>query len=342
MPTEDHAELGSRPGELPAASERASLDATLALLALFGDGTRIRLMSLLIDEELTVAELVAITGVPQSRVSTHLGRLKDAGLLRDRRVGASTFYAARDAGLPPLARRVWELVRASTDDPLLDADRQRRAELLAARTGEASWPDTIAGEMDRYYSPGRTWEATARGLIELFRLGDVLDVGSGDGVIAALLAPRAESTTCLDRSEKMIAAARKRLAAAPGVRFVVGDMHELPFPERSFDVVLLFNTLTYSHHPARALAEAGRVLRPGGTLVAVTLNAHEHTQVTAAYSHLNAGFSPETLTEMLRAAGLEVLRAGVTSRERQKPWFEVVTASATRPDPARTPAKKTP
>jgi SAM-dependent methyltransferase len=321
-------------------TERASLDATLGLLQLFGDATRVRLMALLASEELTVAELVAITALPQSRVSTHLGRLKDAGLLRDRRVGASTFYAVRDGAMPVLAGRVWELVRSATEDALLESDRQRCAELLAARQGAASWPDTIAGEMDRHYSPGRTWEATARGLIELFRLGDVLDVGSGDGVIAGLLAPRARSITCLDRSAKMIAAAQKRLDGLDNVRFAVGDMHELPFPDGSFDAVLLFNTLTYAHDPARAVAEAARVLNPGGTVVLVTLGAHDHASVTSAYSHLHAGFSTAALREMLAGAGLDVERCDVTSRERQKPWFEVVTASATKPAARRATAKQ--
>ncbi len=313
-----------------ASGERSSLDATLGLLQLFGDATRVRLMSLLTSEELTVAEIVAITALPQSRVSTHLGRLKDAGLLRDRRVGASTFYTVRDGAMPGLAGRLWELVRAGTDDALLASDRERCAALLAARQGETSWPDTIAGEMDRHYSPGRTWEATARGLIELFRLGDVLDVGSGDGVIAELLAPRAKSFTCLDRSEKMIAAARRRLDGLSNVHFAHGDMHELPFEAARFDEVLLFNTLTYAHDPRRAIGEVSRVLRPGGTVVLVTLRAHEHESVTAAYSHLHPGFTVALLDEMLVGAGLDVSRCGITSRERQKPWFEVITASATK------------
>lgn len=310
---------------------RASLDDALGVLQLFGDATRVRLMALLAKEELTVAELVAITSLPQSRVSTHLGRLRDAGLLRDRRVGASTFYAVKDGALPDLAHRLWELVRSGTEDPLLESDRRRCAELLAAREGDASWPDSIAGEMDRHYSPGRTWEATARGLIELFRLGDVLDVGSGDGVIAQLLAPRARTFTCVDRSEKMIGAARKRLAGQDNVHFAVGDMHDLPFPDGRFDQVLLFNTLTYAGEPGRALGEAARVLAPGGTLVVVTLNAHEHDAITAAYSHVQSGFDVAALARMLAGTGLDVGRCEITSRERQKPWFEVITASATKP-----------
>ncbi len=309
----------------------ANLDSTIGLLHLFGDATRVRLMALLGHAELTVADITSVTELAQSRVSTHLGRLKDARLLRLRRVGASTFYAINDGAMPEPARRIWELVRGEVDDGVLESDRQRCDDLLRARETATSWPDSIAGEMERHYSPGRTWEATARGLIELVRLGDVLDVGSGDGAIAQLLAPRTRSITCLDRSERMIAAARKRLAVQDNVRFSVGDMHELPFEDESFDAVLLFNTLTYAHNPARVVAEARRVLRPGGNLVVITLSAHGHAPITAAYGHLQPGFDLDSLRAMFKSAGLQVSHCDVTSRERRKPYFEVVTALCTRP-----------
>ncbi len=291
----------------------ANLDSTIGLLHLFGDATRVRLMALLAHAELTVADITSITELAQSRVSTHLGRLKDAGLLRVRRVGASTFYAVNDRAMPEPARRIWELVRGEVDDGVLESDRQRCDDLLRARERATSWPDSIAGEMERHYSPGRTWEATARGLIELLRLGDVLDVGSGDGAIAQLLAPRTRSITCLDRSDHMIAAAKKRLADQENVRFRVGDMHELPFADESFDEVLLFNTLTYAHKPERVVAEARRVLRAGGNLVAITLSGHGHAPVTAAYGHLQPGFDVRFTARALfqRWAGRFALRRDV-------------------------------
>ena len=304
-----------------------SLDSTLNVLHVFGDATRVRLMALLAGDELSVAELVSITEVPQSRVSTHLGRLKDAGLLRDRRVGASTLYAVNDAAMPAEARRVWELVSSSLDDRVLEADRRRALALKRARAG-ASWPDSIAGEMERHYSPGRTWEATARGVLGFIRLGDALDVGAGDGVIANLLAARAASYTCLDKSPRMIEAARRRLAGRANVRFELGDMHELPFEGQSFDQVLLFHTLTYSERPERALKEAARVLRPGGALALVTLAAHAELPTTAAYGHVQAGFSAAGLRTQLEKAGFSVDECSVTSREKRKPFFEVLSVFA--------------
>lgn len=303
-----------------------TVDSTVELLHLFGDATRVRLLALLADEELSVAELTSITELPQSRVSTHLGRLREAGLLRDRKLGASTKYAVNDVSMPADARRVWELVRADLDDTLLQADRARRQRLRAA--SPEPWPDFIAGQMDRHYSPGRTWEATARGLFGFVRLGDVLDVGSGDGAIADLLAQRARSITCIDRSERVVQAARERLARHANVRVEVGDMHALEIADASFDQVLMLSALTYAERPERALGEAARVLRPGGTLALVTLAAHSHRDVTAAYGHVQPGFDPEALRALLASAGLEVLECRVTSRERTKPYFEIVTAFA--------------
>jgi DNA-binding transcriptional ArsR family regulator len=137
-----------------------SLDATATLLGLLGDPTRVRLMALLAHDELAVAELVAITELGQSRVSTHLGRLREAGLVRDRRVGSSTYYGLSQA-MPQPAAHLWEAVRQQLDDSVLDADRTRAQALRQARERAQSWPDAIAGEMERHYSPGRTyWRRT--------------------------------------------------------------------------------------------------------------------------------------------------------------------------------------
>ncbi len=242
----------------------SALDATLDVFHVFGDPTRVRLTALLARQELTVAELMAVTDLAQSRVSTHLGKLKEAGVLRDRKNGASTVYAFNDGAMPAEAREVWKLLAGALDDAVLRADRARCEALLRARERAAGWPDALAGQMERHYSPGRTWEATARAFVGLVRLGDVLDAGSGDGTIAQLIASRARTVTCLDRNPKMLAAARARLAGLPNVRFALGDVERLPAADRSFDHVLLFNVLTLCPKPSRALAEVARVLRRGG------------------------------------------------------------------------------
>jgi ArsR family transcriptional regulator len=306
----------------------SSLAATAELFQLFGEPTRVRLAALLAEHELTVAELVGITEIGQSRVSTHLGKLREAGVLRDRKVGANTFYSLNDGAMPDDARSIWTLVAKETKDQLLDSDRVRCKVLLEARAKAEPWPDALAGQMERHYSPGRTWEATARAFVGLMRLGDVLDIGSGDGTIAQLVAARARSITCLDRSEKMIAAARDRLAPHSHVKFAVADAAELPFAKDSFDEVLLFNVLTHAASPAKVLAESARVLRPRGAIVVVTLDAHDSEEITRPYHHLNSGFAPAALKRLLGKAGFSVERCEVTSREQKPPHFHIVTAFA--------------
>ena len=311
------------------------LGTTSDLLKLFGNPTRLRLLALVAREELSVAELVDVTHLQQSRVSTHLGRLKEAGLVRDRRAGPSCFYSLNGSSMPADSRRLWSVLLETAHDPLLEDDRKRLREILRARG--STWADAVAGQMERHYSPGRTWEAAARGLLGLARLGDVLDIASGDGALAELVVRRARSITCLDRSRRVIAAAQRRLSHLPGVRFRIGDMHALPFRAASFDQVLFANALSYAEDPERAVTETARVLRPGGTLAAIALRAHRHVAVIKSYDHQQLGFEPEDLRELFECAGLQVTFCEVTSREKRPPHFEVLTLYAERPQESAAP-----
>lgn len=314
-----------------------ALQTTTELLRLLSEPTRVRLLALLGREELTVAELTGVTQLSQSRVSTHLGKLREAGFVRDRRVGSSSFYSLDQGSMPSEARQLWELTLRSTQDAVLEQDRARADEIVEARHRGVSWADAVAGQMERHYSPGRTWEATARGLLGLCDLGDVLDIASGDGALAELVAPRARSVTCLDSSAKVIAAAKRRLGEQKRVRFVEGDMHDLPFDDASFDAVMLMNGLPYASDPPRALSEAARVLRSGGVLTGVTLERHQHERVTRAYGHVNTGSTPEGLRRSLARAGLTVERCEITSREARPPHFRVITFHARQEHPSGKP-----
>jgi SAM-dependent methyltransferase len=309
----------------------ATLDSTVDWLHLFGDPTRVRLMALVAHAELTVADLTQITELAQPRISTHIGRLREAGLLRDRKVGACTYYALNTETMAKEAQAFWNLLSAEVKDAVLDSDAQRCQGLLRAREKQADWPDAVAGQMERHYSPGRTWEATARALLGFTQFGDVLDGGAGDGAITQLLAPRARSVTLLDRSERLVDAARKRLGRERNVSFCVGDLQALTFADESFDEVLLFNVLTNLPHPESAVAEAGRVLRRGGRIVVISLAEHAHVDITAAYQHLNQGFTPDQLRKMLKRARLEVDVCQVSSREKRQPYFQTVHAFARKP-----------
>ncbi len=296
-------------------------------LNLLGDESRIRLCALLRERELCVTDLVRVTGISQSRVSTHLGRLREAGFVRDRRQGQQSFYALALESLPQTARDVLDQAARSTD-PTLEGDQQRLLELEAERRGTA--PE-FGDDIERYYSPGRSWQSLAVGLAGLLELGDVLDVGSGDGAAASSLAPYCRSLTCIDASPKMIEAARDRLARYRHVTAQVADAHALPFADGSFDSALLFHTLTYAEDPAKALRECARVLRPAGRLVLLCLDEHRQHEVTARYGERHPGFSPAAVRELLARAGLTVRTAEVACREARKPHLQVVLAIAEKP-----------
>ena len=298
-----------------------------SVLRLLADPTRVRLLALLEQEELTVAELAAVLHLAQPRVSTHLAKLKEAGLVRDRRAGVSAYYRANNEG-DQAQHDLLATLRASIDDALLREDAARVPGVLANRAREEGWADTVAGDMERHYSPGRTWETLARSLLQLLATGDVLDIASGDGITAELLAPHAHSIVCVDSSERVVEAAAKRLKAFGNVRVIQGDMHSLELGEQRFDLVLMLHALTYAEHPALAVAEAARLLRPGGRLLAVTLGRHDHRAAVEPFDHRNLGFSHAQLDHHARGAGLEVLSCNRLSRERKAPHFEVISLLA--------------
>ena len=127
--------------------------------------------------------------------------------------------------------------------------------VLGKRADEQGWADSVAGDMERHYSPGRTWETLARALLQLLETGDVLDIASGDGVLGELLAPHARSVLCVDSSPRVVEAARKRLETFKNVRVTEGDMHALKLGRKRFDLVLIMHALTHTDDPARVMAE---------------------------------------------------------------------------------------
>jgi SAM-dependent methyltransferase len=305
-----------------------SLEQSTALCRLLSDPSRLRLMLLVEEHELSVAELTLITRLAQSRVSTHLARLQGAGLVQQRKSGSAAFYSAVPADPEGAVTALWALLRERLTDSQARLDRERAGEVIRARKRTQTWPESVAGRMERQYSPGRTWEATARALIGLLELGDVADVACGDGVLAELLADRARSITCVDISATLIAAARERLRGHSHVRFLEGDMHALPLESGRCDTVFLMHALAYTQQPRKAIAEAARVLKPGGRLVIAALNAHKHKETMDEYDHVNLGIAPAALKKLLEGAKLDVEHCRVTSREDRPPYFEVITAQA--------------
>ncbi|HZP67002.1 MAG TPA: metalloregulator ArsR/SmtB family transcription factor [Rudaea sp.] len=307
------------------------LNATSALLRLLSDPTRMRLLALLEREELTVAELSTVLRLAQPRVSTHLAKLKESDLVRDRRAGVSAYYRLNtEPGTK--TETLMRALHANLEDSLLVEDAARLPGVLAQRADVEGWADSVAGDMERHYSPGRTWEALARAMTSLVDTGDVLDIASGDGVLAELLAPQARSILCLDASERVVAAARTRLKTFANVEVKHGDMHALNLGARRFDLVLLMHALTYSERPADVVAEAAKVLRPQGRLLAITLARHAHRAAVEPFDHRNLGFGAGELRTLAETAGLDVVACGCITRERRPPHFEVLHLLARKPE----------
>jgi len=295
---------------------------------LLADSTRLRLLLLLEHEEMSVAELAGITQLAQPRVSTHLAKLKEAGLVTDRRDGVFVYYRISSGIADSSLNELWQFLRKNTDDPLLQQDRKRIPHILNNRKGTETWADSVAGDMERHYSPGRTWEATARGLVHLLDPGDVLDIASGDGVLAELLAPTARSIVCLDISKRVVAAGSLRLKPFSNATFELGDMHSIPVADSAFDTVLLMHALTYTNEPEQVFGEVARVLRPNGKLLAVTLQKHQHAKAVEPYNHVNLGFTTAQLNSLCAAVGLQVSTCTVSAIEKRTPNFSVLSLSA--------------
>ncbi len=300
-----------------------------AVCRILADATRQRLLLLLEAEELSVAELTDITSLAQSRISTHLGKLRETGMVRDRRQGTTVFYSATAHN--GTIGRLWQALRQDISSEQINSDRERMAEVLRRRKPGLTWAESVAGHMELHYSPGRTWQATTHALLPLLAFGDVLDIAAGDGMLAALLAPRSQSITCVDFSATLVEAGTRRLQDFPQARYLQGDMHELPLPDAAFDTVFLLHALTYSAEPAQVMSELARVMRPGARVIISTLARHTHEATVASYDHVNLGFAPEQLRQLIDGAGLHTQQCDVSLRESQAPYFGVITAVADKP-----------
>ncbi|CAH2604940.1 Transcriptional regulator, ArsR family / Methyltransferase fusion [Rhodovastum atsumiense] len=283
----------------------------LAALRACAEPTRLRILALAARGSFCVMEFTEILGQSQPRLSRHLRLLGDAGLLDREREGANVWFA-----LPPadtqggsLARAVLE--RLPEDDATLAADRRQAARVLAERAREASESFRRKGadwdEMRALDLPAAAVETALLGLLPEAELGRVLDIGTGTGRLLEVLAPRVASGLGVDASRAMLALARARLAR-PGLTHCavrLADMYRLPLPDAAFDLVVLQMVLHYAEDPASALAEAARVLRPGGRLVVVDLAGHARTEVMTRLAHRWPGFGDARMCDLLRGVGLD-------------------------------------
>ncbi|PXA04565.1 transcriptional regulator [Coraliomargarita sinensis] len=299
-------------------------------LKLLSDSTRVRILALLMDEELSVAELQEVLDMGQSRISSHLGLLRQGELVKDRREGKKTFYAL-NAGNNSVASALLKAAYASVEKTEEVAnDRANLKRILEKRKQKSEqYFNSVAGRLGKNYCPGRSWEAIGHFLLHLTPKIKIADLGAGEGLISQLLANRAESVVCVDNSPRMVEFGSE-LAEKNGftnLSYKLGDIEKVPLKEKSVDLALLSQALHHAQHPQTAVEEAYRILKPGGQLIILDLLEHQFEKARELYADVWLGFSENTLYQYLKSAGFRQAKVDVVAKEEQEPNFETVLAS---------------
>ncbi len=288
----------------------AGLTATLKAA---GEPTRLRILALLAEAELTVSDLTEILRQSQPRLSRHLRLLTEAGLVDRFREGSWAFFRLGErGGTAELARTL--IGRLKTDDAIVLRDRERLAAVRASRaTAAQNYFRRHAAEWDRIrrlHVADAAVESAIRAALADKPIRSLLDLGTGTGRMLELFGADIERGLGLDLSLDMLALARARLDRAGLKHCSVrhGDIYDLALPRDSFDVVIIHQVLHFLDDSARAIAEAARVLRPGGRLLVVDFAPHDLEFLREEHAHRRLGFAAETVTQWLEAAGLDVLR----------------------------------
>ncbi len=289
---------------------RATFSQLLDGLKAAGEDTRLRLVAVLGEAELTVSDLTAILGQSQPRISRHLKLLADAGLVERHREASWIFYRrALEGPGAALAARLLGLM--DRDDPVLARDRERLGAVRAARVEAAqAYFSAHAREWDRIRSlhvPEAAVEEAVREALAGKRIDSLLDLGTGTGRMLELFAPDIVRGIGLDQSPDMLGVARAHLDAA-GIRNCTvrqGDIYAIPAPRDSFDAVIIHQVLHFLDDAGRAIAEAARVLRPGGRLLVVDFAPHDLEFLREEHAHRRLGFARDQVEAWLVQAGLE-------------------------------------
>ena len=305
---------------------------TINFLRLLADPTRLRLLLLLEEEELSVAELQDILGMGQSRISSHLAQLKRAGVVEDRRAGKNVYYGLTTRGGPDArAAKVSELTRAlAREMPETQRDRTALKVLLRKRQDKArEYFDQLAGRFGRSYCPGRSWQALAHTTIALLPPLCVADLGAGEGTLSQLLAKTARKVIAVDNAPKMVEFG-SQLAKRHGFKnleYRLGDIEDPPIAKSSVDLAIFSQALHHAIHPERAIAAAHRILKKTGRIVVLDLLSHRFEKARELYADHWLGFSEVQLHQWLEEADFKDIEVSVVSREKEPPHFQTVFAT---------------
>jgi ubiquinone/menaquinone biosynthesis C-methylase UbiE/biotin operon repressor len=305
-----------------------SMPSILNSLKLLADPTRLRILLLLSSDPLSVAELQQILSMGQSRISTQLSQLKKEGLVEDQRSGKNNIYSA---SLPPQLEKVAreagkELPETKQDFASLKHILQKRKDHVRA------YFDQLAGKFGREYVPGRSWKSLAEAMLKILNYDTVADLGAGEGTLSQLLAQRAKHVIAIDNSEKMVTFGQSlaRDHKLPNLEYRLGDIESPPIDDASIDLAIFSQALHHANHPEKAIAEAHRILKPGGRLIILDLLQHTFEKARELYFDTWLGFSEVELVRMISEAGFQDTETVVVDRESTPPYFQTLLATATK------------
>jgi len=298
----------------------------LKSLKLLSDPTRLRILILLDEEPLSVAELQEILGMGQSRISTQLSQLKNEGLVSDQRSGKNNIYSNESpADLMAVARQ------AAEELPEVAKDRATLHHILKKRRDKArAYFDQLAGKFGRHYVPGRSWKALAEAFLKVLNYEVVADLGAGEGTLSQLLAQRAKHVIAIDNSEKMVefGAQLAKEHDLPNLEYRLGEIEHPPIDLESLDLAIFSQALHHAEHPKKAIQAAYNILKPGGTLLILDLLLHSFEKARELYADTWLGFSEVDLAGMLEECGFKEIETTIVDREEHPPHFQTLLAFA--------------
>ena len=303
-------------------------------LKVVADPNRLRILLLLKGEELSVAELQEVLAMGQSTISTHLSQLKQAELVGDRRTGKNNLYHlnATDDVLNAILSEVLANAKAEIPEAAGDQAAMRRA-VKKRKDKTRAFFDSVAGRLGKDYVPGKSWKSLAEAMLRLMPPMVVADLGAGEGAFALLLAQRAKKVIAVDSSAKMIDVGREqaRRHGVTNIDYRLGDMEEIPIGGGEVDLVFFSQSLHHALHPERALAEAARILAPGGRVVVLDLLKHRFEEARELYADEWMGFSETELESMLQGAGFAQIEVTIVDKEAETPQFQTLLGVAAKP-----------
>lgn len=283
---------------------------SLRLFKALGDETRLRILQLLEEYELSVSELVRILSVHQSNISRHLNHLREAGMVHDHKEGALTWFSwskelKQESNVADLLRKAFAEIAESAEDLAF------AAKIIEERKLEGrKFFDQIAGRYKDLASPGGGREALIQAFLSLHDFDQVADLGCGEGELSLLLARHSKQISAIDLSPSMLEVLKAKAKEEKifNIHTQLGDIEQLPLEDSSQDLALLSQALHHASSPLKALREAFRILKPLGKLLILDLKSHEHDWMREKMSDLWLGFEAEEITQWLNESGFKILK----------------------------------